>query len=758
MKESVRATTEYAESLLEMSRVLGITTEAAANLRTALTMEGLTTESYIGANVKLTRQLKANEDSLNKIGITTRDSNGNLVSQTQLFQNAIEAMKQYKEGTDRNEFAMFAFGRSGVEVIRMMKLTEERMQEGKDIAQRYGLVMGQDAALAAEKFGDKMNILKIINESLKIQIGNALIPQLASLGGWLSSTGPTAVNAFAGAIKGIITFIGSVITGFKAIVDAALIVGATIYSIIPAIKTMGKALWQVAHGDIKGATETIKTGMADAKAYVTGAVNMMVDDMEKARARLKNLWMPGETPAQENPVPKGSKSFENPKESDEADSRFSQWQSDLEQMKMSEKAYFDFSLDRERAYWTGKLSLAKKGTEEYRSVQHQIFALNQREAREELQSALDTNRAKQNSEKTSWEERLALEDKNIAKIKAAYGADGREYKRSLLEKQRMTEDFEQYQIQQRLKEFDLTQQINALDLQDRRANVEQRIQLGIMTTDEELAALRDLADAEYQINLQRLQSYADTLKQYPERYKEVLGQIKLLEKKHAVDLSAIQRKAVDEQKSFLSQLMSPVQSSITSSIQGIIHQTTTLKESMVNIFNDIVDAIISMLVNIAAKTITSQMATATTSTAIRATEASANVGISAAEGAAAAASSTAAIPVVGPFMAAGIAASMFASILAWRGRIASASGGWDVDRDALTQIHKDEMILNPSIAGGFREMFSSYGGGMKTAGRGRGNGAVNIYAADTKSFMQMFKSNRGGVASMLREMVRNRSL
>src|SRR5208337_1187823 len=94
---------------------------------------------------------------------------------------------------------------------------------------------------------------------------------------------------------------------------------------------------------------------------------------------------------------------------------------------------------------------------------------------------------------------------------------------------------------------------------------------------------------------------------------------------------------------------------------------------------------------------------------------------SAAQGAAAAYAATAGIPVVGPEMGAEAAAQTYAAIMAFAGMVPAAAGGWDVPRDSLAYVHKQEMILPASLAGGVRDLVAGGGKG------GQGGGDTHVH-------------------------------
>ena len=120
-KDAIEGALKYNESVHELSEIMGIAAGQASVLNIALQMIGKTAEDYIAVNFKLARQIKSNEEDLKSLGLVTRDVNGHLLNQTEIFQNAISTMMTYKEGTDRNQFALYAFGRGAAEVIEYQR-------------------------------------------------------------------------------------------------------------------------------------------------------------------------------------------------------------------------------------------------------------------------------------------------------------------------------------------------------------------------------------------------------------------------------------------------------------------------------------------------------------------------------------------------------------------------------------------------------------------------------------------------------------
>jgi hypothetical protein len=118
----------------------------------------------------------------------------------------------------------------------------------------------------------------------------------------------------------------------------------------------------------------------------------------------------------------------------------------------------------------------------------------------------------------------------------------------------------------------------------------------------------------------------------------------------------------------------------------------------------------------------------------------------AATGAAKAYQAIVGIPYVGPILAPIAAGVAFAGIEAFSGMISSARGGWErVPIDgAMTELHKDEMVLPAHVANPIRDM-------AKNGGGQGGGGQVHIHATDARSFKDMLRRNPGALAGALKQ-------
>lgn len=239
---------------------------------------------------------------------------------------------------------------------------------------------------------------------------------------------------------------------------------------------------------------------------------------------------------------------------------------------------------------------------------------------------------------------------------------------------------------------------------------------------------------------------------------------KKLEADHAAYVTRVQKVSDEAAKKAAAtwhQYLDPINRAFQQSIQGMIQGTQTLRQMTANILQSIAASYVQEgLKDLENHIITQQAKTAATAAgaAERATiEATAaaqskatdaatgksQITTAAATGAAKAYQAIVGIPYVGPILAPIAAGVAFAGIEAFSANIASARGGWDrVPFDgAMTELHKDEMVLPKPLADGVRQM---------TKGGQGGAPQVHLHTTDPRSFKDYLRRNPGAIASAVK--------
>lgn len=211
---------------------LGISAAQAGVLATALTninSDSGTLEAGLG---KVTKTLGDNEDAFTKLGVATRDSNGNFRSSLDIMTEANARFLQFREGTDRNIEMQKIYGKSWQDMVPLLNLTAEAMAETEAKSRSLGLVLGQENVESAHAYDNALDDVGMVLKGLGKAIGDALMPVLAKLGEWFMSIGPVAITATKGAVGGLTAAFWGMKNGVVAVFQ---IVTATVFSIAEAV-------------------------------------------------------------------------------------------------------------------------------------------------------------------------------------------------------------------------------------------------------------------------------------------------------------------------------------------------------------------------------------------------------------------------------------------------------------------------------------------------------------------------------------------
>ena len=217
---SISAFLDLASGVKQLETRFGMSAEAASQMSTQLKLVGISTDDYTSMAFKLDKQVKSNEAGLNAMGVATRDSNGHLLNQKTLMENATTSMMSYAAGTDRNEAAMRLFGKSGNEAMSLLKLNEATLQRAADLTDAYGLTLSDVSLAKAKDYKMAMNEVKLAGESVASHLGEAMVPALTTLATTFTDIAMYAVPV----INNGFELVGTVFTGvtdiFKYGVDA----------------------------------------------------------------------------------------------------------------------------------------------------------------------------------------------------------------------------------------------------------------------------------------------------------------------------------------------------------------------------------------------------------------------------------------------------------------------------------------------------------------------------------------------------------
>ena len=139
------------------------------------------------------RKVAEGEDNYTKLGISIRDSQGNLRDSEEVFWDVIDALGQMEDGTERDLLAMELMGKSAKDLNPLIEAGSEKFRDLAQEAHDVGYVIEDQGVLDAfQEYDDQMERLSKGAEAAKRGLGQILLPSLNSL----ATSGTSLLNKF----------------------------------------------------------------------------------------------------------------------------------------------------------------------------------------------------------------------------------------------------------------------------------------------------------------------------------------------------------------------------------------------------------------------------------------------------------------------------------------------------------------------------------------------------------------------------------
>lgn len=282
MKDAIDTTKEVVGEVNKLSRTLGITAEQASVLRVAIDDAFLTVEDVTGGVNRLTKQLLTNEDAIKKLGVQTRDSNGNYRESLDIMLEVNSALSKIKAGTDQNVAGMSVYGRGWGEARNLMRLTSEAVDDARARAERLHLIFGSEGQQQVREYRSAMKDLDDVAESMKVTIGRELIPALTSLSVAFGEAGASVADGFSSSLR----------ESMRMMAEHSL-----------ALNTFFKKASAIMNGGPLGTNWLTKSGRAEIGAELDAIEQLQQYGMERIAGRYGSYVKPASAPSTKDRLP-----------------------------------------------------------------------------------------------------------------------------------------------------------------------------------------------------------------------------------------------------------------------------------------------------------------------------------------------------------------------------------------------------------------------------------------------------------------------
>ena len=205
-----------ADNLLTMSSTTGLSTDTLQELQYASEFVDVSVETVNGSMTKMIRtmgQARDGNKDLQKeyarLGVRYKEHDGELRDSEAVFYDVIDALGKIQNETERDAKAMEIFGRSARDLNPLIEAGSRRLRELAEEAHKMGYVLSNETLQEAGALDDAMQRMNRKMETLKLHLGEFLVPLLTDFVDLLSSI-PTPVLIGIAVFGTLVLVIGSV--------------------------------------------------------------------------------------------------------------------------------------------------------------------------------------------------------------------------------------------------------------------------------------------------------------------------------------------------------------------------------------------------------------------------------------------------------------------------------------------------------------------------------------------------------------------
>lgn len=191
-KEAVVDSAAYADEMLTMSTVTGLSTDTLQEFQYMSQLVDVDLDTVTGSLKKLTSNMAgaqdgtgAAADAFARLGVSVTDNNGQLRSAEDVFNDTINALGGISNETERDALAMSIFGKSAQELNPLIEAGADNINRFAQEAHDVGYVLDEETLSSLGSVDDSFQRMQTTMEATRNQIIAGLAPALSEGAGYL---------------------------------------------------------------------------------------------------------------------------------------------------------------------------------------------------------------------------------------------------------------------------------------------------------------------------------------------------------------------------------------------------------------------------------------------------------------------------------------------------------------------------------------------------------------------------------------------
>ena len=313
-----------ADEMLTLSEQTGITTDEIQKMKYASDLVDVSLEDITGALRKMKSKMDPANETFKTLGVSVTNADGSLRNATDVFYDAIEALSQIENETERDQVAMSLFGKSADQLAGIIDDGGEALKQYGQEAEDMGLILSGDTLNSLNETNDTIDKLKAQMSGTMAQIGadvsSVLAPALQKgadfigkitaklreltpeqtetilkIVGVVAAIGPVLIigGKLIAGIGSLISILGSVV-GFLGgpltiAIAAVIAIGVLLYKNWDKIKEAAQNLWAKLKETFNNIKNTISSVVDNVISKVSNLWNKIKTTFDNIVSKIRNV-------------------------------------------------------------------------------------------------------------------------------------------------------------------------------------------------------------------------------------------------------------------------------------------------------------------------------------------------------------------------------------------------------------------------------------------------------------------------------------
>jgi len=236
---------QTADELNTLSMQTGLSTDALQKFKYASDLIDVDLTSVAKALAKVTKAAASDSDIFKQLGVSTRDSSGQLRDAESIFYDTIDALGKIQNETERNALANELFGKSYQNLNPLIEGGADKLRELSQQFDELDLGVDQETLDKANELNDQIDTIKATWQQAMLVMGASLAENFGPQLDQIVQTISNLANAFAN-LPASVQAVALGLLALGAVLSPLLIgVGLMVQGIgalIPMLSTIGGAL------------------------------------------------------------------------------------------------------------------------------------------------------------------------------------------------------------------------------------------------------------------------------------------------------------------------------------------------------------------------------------------------------------------------------------------------------------------------------------------------------------------------------------